>query len=739
MKSNPNTKRRFRTPTVLQMEALECGAACLGMILAYHGRYVPLEQLREACGVSRDGSAAAQVLQAARTYGLKAKGWRVNTVEELQDLPFPLIVFWNFNHYVVVEGYGKGVWYLNDPDRGHRQVTDKEFDEAFTGVALLLEKGPDFQPGGDKPSMLDSLRRRSGGLVGGLTFALLAGLALVGPGLVIPTFSRVFVDDVLVENQESWIKPLLLGMALTALLRAALTWLQQLCLVRLETRLAINMARDFLGHVLKLPMAFFTQRYPGDVASRVAMNNTVARLLSTQVAANLLNALLVVFYLALMLQYDFLLAGVALTVAMLNVLTLRLVGRARKDQNARLLAEQAKLMGVSMGGLQTIETTKASGGEADFFTSWTSHQARAVTTGQRKEVLGLALQVGPGLLTSLNVMTILALGGLRVMQGHLTLGELIAFQSLAASFLLPITGLVNLGSELQEAEGGLNRLDDVLRYAPVPALDKPQPGIPLAGLAGIQNGSPATAANDGTVKLAGWVELRDVTFGYGRLQPPLLEHFSLSLKPGSRVALVGGSGSGKSTVARLVAGLWEPWAGEVLLDGCLRATIPRTVLTSSLSLVDQDIVLFEGTVRENLSLWDPTIPEEDLVRAAQDACIHEVIAARPGGYDSRVEEAGGNFSGGQRQRLEIARALATNPSILVLDEATSALDPLAEQQIVENLRRRGCACVIVAHRLSTVRDCDEIIVLDQGKVLQRGIHGQLSTLPGHYRELMAAY
>lgn len=723
--TSSSKQARRRTPTVLQMEASECGAACLGMVLAYHGRFVPLEQLRETCGVSRDGSGAPQILQAARTFGLNAKGWNVQSVAELETLTLPLIVFWNFNHFVVVEGHSKGYWHLNDPDRGYRKVTDQEFDESFTGVALTFEKGPQFQPGGAKPSMLASLRRRSTGLLGGLGFAFLTGLALIGPGLVVPTFSKIFVDDVLVENKETWIKPLLLGMGLKALLRAALTWLQQICLVRLETRLAIHMARDFLRHVLMLPMGFFTQRYPGDVASRVAMNNMVARLLSTQLAANLINALLVVFYLALMFMYDGLLASTALAVALLNVWTLRLVGRARKDQNARLLAEQAKLSGVSMGGLQTIETIKASGGEADFFTSWTSHQARAVTTGQRKEVLGLALQVGPELLTSVNVLIILALGGLRVMQGYLTIGDLVAFQSLAASFLAPINGLVNLGSDLQEAEGGLNRLDDVLRYAPEPALVKAE-----ADLDGPSNGA---------VKLAGWVELRDITFGYGRLQPPLLEHFQLALKPGDRVALVGGSGSGKSTVARLVAGLWEPWAGAVLLDGQPRAAIPRNLLTNSLALVDQDIVLFEGSVRENLSLWDPTIPEEDLVRAAQDACIHEVIAARTGGYDSKVDEGGANFSGGQRQRLEIARALATNPTVLVLDEATSALDPLAEQQIVANLRRRGCTCIIVAHRLSTVRDCDEIIVLDRGKVLQRGRHAELSAQPGLYRELMAAY
>jgi NHLM bacteriocin system ABC transporter peptidase/ATP-binding protein len=703
------------------MEAVECGAAALAMILAYHGRYVPLEELRVACGVSRDGSKAGNVLRAARTFGLTAKGWKLEP-DGLIDKPLPLIVFWEFNHFVVVEGHVKGYWYLNDPACGPRRVPDRHFDRSFTGVALVFEKGPEFRPGGHKPGLAGALWSRSKGARGALAFLVLAGLALVVPGLIIPAFSKIFVDDILVGGKTNWVRPLLLGMGLTALLRLGLTYVQQACLLRLQTRLTLSTAAAFFSHLLKLPMEFFAQRYPAEVANRTNLNYLLSKLLSGEVPTNLLNLAVIGFYAVLMAFFDVGMTAVVVGAGLVNVVAVRAAARQRKDMSTQMLAEEGKLASVAMGGLQAIETLKATGSEGDFFATWSGHQAKVLTTQQRLGFATLLLNAVPALVTGVNTAAILALGGLRVMQGYLTIGDLVAFQSLAASFMEPVTGLVTLGTKLQDAESIVGRIDDVLRHKPDPEVRADEP--------------PPT---DVPVKLAGRLDLRGITFGYSRLEPPLIEDFNLSLQPGSRVALVGDSGSGKSTVARLIAGLYSPWAGEILYDGQPRLALPRWLVTNSVAVVDQDIFLFKGTVRENLSLWDATIPESELVRAAEDACIHQVIAARPDGYDSSVAESGLNFSGGERQRLEIARALATNPTLLVLDEATSALDPVTEAAIVAQLRRRGCTCVIVAHRLSTVRDSDVILVLEQGRVVQRGTHEQLCAVSGAYRDLIKTY
>ena len=700
------------------MEAVECGAAALGIVLAYYGRRVPLEELRIACGVSRDGSKASNLVKAARHYGLIAKGYRKET-DGVRAMRLPLVVFWNFNHFVVIEGFRKDRVYLNDPATGPRVVTAEEFDGAFTGVVLAFEPGPEFQRGGAKPSLLAALSRRLAGSAAAVAYLLLAGLGLVALGLVIPGFTRVFVDRILVGGQD-WIGPLLIGMGLAAGLRAAVTGLQRYCLRRLEARLAISTASGFLWHVLRLPAEFYVQRYAGDISTRVAINDRVAQLLAGPLANVALNVAVIAFYALLMLQYDAVLTALGVGIALLNVLALRYVARRRVDASQRLLVDKGKLAGTTINGLQTIETIKASGAENDFFARWAGYHAKVLNGHQRLGVVTQWASTVPVLLTALNTAAILTLGGLRVMEGSLTMGMLVAFQSLMTSFLTPVTQLVTLGGTLQDVEGDMNRLDDVVRYRVDPLLAAP--AVPEAPLA--------------TVRLAGYLELKGVTFGYSRLEPPLIDGLSLALKPGDRVALVGGSGSGKSTLARLVAGLYVPWAGEILFDGQPRASIPRPVLTCSLAMVDQDIVLFEGTIRENLTLWDASIPEADVVQAAKDAAIHADIAARPGGYDYMAGEAGRNFSGGQRQRLEIARALAGNPTLLVLDEATSSLDPLTEQAIDEALRRRGCTCLIVAHRLSTIRDCDEILVLEGGKVVQRGTHDEMIKVAGPYAQLI---
>jgi NHLM bacteriocin system ABC transporter peptidase/ATP-binding protein len=713
-----------KTPTVLQMEAVECGAAALGIVLGYYGRIVPLEELRVACGVSRDGSKASNIVRAARGYGMVAKGFKKEP-DGLRSLAPPFIAFWNFSHFLVIEGFGKRGVYVSDPASGRRVATYDEFDQAYTGVVLTFEPGPDFRKGGARPSLFAAMRKRLQGSEWALAFVVLASLALVVPGIVIPIFSQIFVDQYLVQGSQSIIRPLLIGLLLTAFLRAALTWLQLHYLLGLQTKLSIGMSSTLFWHALRLPIEFYGQRYAGEVGSRVTVNDRIAQLLSGQVATTALNVLTVLFYVVVMFQYDIILTLIGVFFAALNFVALRFVSRRRIDTNQRLLMDRGKLTGVSMGGLQSIESLKATGSESDFFVRWAGLEAKLLEAQQE---LGTRTQVVsgvPAMLTALATAAVLGVGALQVMSGDLTIGMLVAFQSLMTSFMTPIGQMVTLGTTLQESRGDLNRVEDVLRY-------EPDPQVPA------KIASEEELPADMPAELSGYLQLQDLTFGYSRLAAPLIEGFSLTLEPGSRVALVGASGSGKSTVAKLVSGLYPPWEGEVLFDGQPRANVPHDLLTSSLAMVDQDISLFEGTVKENLTLWDPTITQSSLVRAARDACIHDDVAARQGGYESEVEEDGGNFSGGQRQRLEIARALVGDPTIVIFDEATSALDPTTESEIDDNLRRRGCTCLIIAHRLSTIRDCDEIIVLDRGKVVQRGTHEQMRDVDGPYSRLIGA-
>ncbi|WP_193199017.1 NHLP family bacteriocin export ABC transporter peptidase/permease/ATPase subunit [Nostoc sp. MG11] len=715
--------RRRRTPTLLQMEAVECGAAALGIILGYYDRIVPLAELRQACGVSRDGSKASNILNAARRYGLQAKGFKVD-LDGLRKLECPYIVFWNFNHFLVVEGFAKDKVYLNDPATGPRTISPAEFDQSFTGVVLVVEPSAEFQPGGRKPSLTVALWDRLQSSLGALVYCVIAGLLLVIPGLAIPAFSQAFVDNVLIEGRNDWLRPLILGMILTAILNGFLTLLQLQFLRRMKIKLAVGMSSRFLWHILRLPVSFYDQRFAGEISSRVRLNDSLANLLSGRLATTVISAVTVVFYAAVMLQYDVVLTLIGIGFVIVNVSVWRWVSRQRVDANLRLMQEQGKVSGVAISGLQSMETLKASGLESEFFSRWAGYYAKAINARQEMDTTNQTLGVLPSFLTSITSMLLLAVGGLRVMDGALSIGMLIAFQALMQRFLEPVNNLVSLAGELQEMEGNLGRLDDVLRNAIDPAVERERSMPPTHTL---------PAAN---VRLQGYVELRNITFGYNRSAPALIENLSLSLKPGQRVALVGGSGSGKSTVAKLVCGLYEPWAGEILFDGQPRADIPRPILTNSVALVEQDISLFAGSVRDNLTLWDSTVPFSNLVRACKDAAIQDVVLSMPGGYNADLAEGATNLSGGQRQRLEIARTLVNNPAILIMDEATSALDAEAEKLIDQKLRERGCTCVIVAHRLSTIRDCDEIIVFERGKVVQRGTHEELQQMEGKYLQLI---
>ncbi len=711
---------RVKTPTVLQMEAVECGAAALGIILGYYGRIVPLTELRRECGVSRDGSKASNMVKAARSYGLEAKGFQ-KELKQLQALRPPYIIFWHFNHFVVVEGFGKKRVYLNDPGTGPRTVSHQEFDEGYTGVVLVMEPSKKFVKSGRKTSIAVSLWERLSGAAGALIYCLIAGFLLTLVGLAVPVLTQVFVDDILVQQRQDWLRPLLVVMAITTILQGSLTLLRLKYLRRLKIKLAIGMSSRFFWHILRLPASFYAQRFAGEISDRTHLNDEVANVLSGKLATTLIDAIMVIFYALVMVQYDWVLTLIMVIFAAINIVTLQSISRQRVDANQRLMQEYGKAAGISIAALQGIETIKASGLESDFFARWSGYYTKAINSQQQLGTTNQIFSVLPVLLSALSSMLLLVVGGLRVMDGHLSIGMLIAFQGLTHSFQEPVNNLVNFGTSLQELEGNLVRLDDVL--------DNPIE----------ETGNPKERETDFSVqsKLQGYVELRNITFGYSRLEPALIENFNLSIKPGQRVALVGGSGSGKSTIAKLVSGLYQPWTGEILFDGTLREQIPQQMLTNSVAMVEQDILLFGGTVRDNLTLWDSTVPNNSLMRACKDAAIDDIVLSMSGGFDAELIEAGANLSGGQRQRLEIARALVNNPSILVMDEATSALDAETEKIIDQNLRRRGCTCIIVAHRLSTIRDCDEIIVLERGKVVQRGTHQQLWQVEGAYSRLLS--
>ncbi len=730
-------KTRVKTPTMLQMEAVECGAAALGIVLSYYGKIVPLAELRQNCGVSRDGVTAANVLKAARRYGMVAKGFK-KQIESLPQIRLPLIVFWHFNHFLVVEGFDREYVYLNDPAAGPRRVTYQEFDEGYTGVVLAVEPGAEFQPGGEKPSLVRALAKRLRRSLGALLFCVLAGFFLVIPNLILPALSQVFIDNVLVGQRLDWLPYVLASMVAIAIVQGLLTVSQLRYLRSLRIKLSVGMSSQFVWHVLRLPVSFYAQRFAGEISSRVRLNDGVASVLSGRLTTTAISTVMVVFYAIAMLYYDIGLTLIVVALAFVNIMVLQWVARQRVDANLRLAQEYGKVSGVAIAGLQGIETIKASGVESDFFARWAGYYTKAINAQQELGLVNRLVGVLPSFLSALTTMALLVFGGWRVLNGDLTIGMLVAFQLLMQSFQQPVNALVRFGSTLQTLQGDLQRLDDVLgndidaQLLPiVPHSAAAHPGTQISS-------HPTPILPVLSPRLNGYVGLKNITFGYSPLDAPLIENFSLDVKPGQRIALVGGSGSGKSTLAKVIAGLYEPWSGEIMFDGISRHQIPRAVLTNSIAVVEQDILMFAGSIRDNLTLWDTTIPDAVLRKACQDAAIEDIILSIPNGYDASLLEGAVNLSGGQRQRLEIARALVNNPSILIMDEATSALDTESEKIIDQNLRQRGCTCLIVAHRLSTIRDCDEIIVLERGRVVQRGTHDSMWQQGGHYARLICS-
>lgn len=708
-----------KTPFIMQMEALECGAACLAMVLAYYEKWVPLEQVRRDCGVSRDGSNGRSILLAARSYGLTAKGYRYEPEYLRDNGTFPCIAHWEFNHFVVVNGFKKDKVYLNDPARGTYTVSMEEFDEKFTGLCMMFSPSEVFEADGKRRSTVDFALDRLKGCGIAIAFVIVTNIITSLTGIIDPVFSRIFMDRLLTGMDPSWYMPFMVCLAVFACIKIVAALVQTVYSRRIDGRMSVYGNTSYMWKVLNLPMDFFSQRYAGDILSRRAGNAGVAHSLIYTFAPLFLNAVMMVFYLAVMLKNSVILTFVGISSIVINMITANVISKKRINLSRAKMRDAGKLSSCTTAGIEMIETIKASGAEEGYFRKWAGYQAGVNTARVRFLKLDQYLGNVPAIVSSLTNTLVLMIGVYLTMNRQFTLGMITAFQGFLASFMAPASSFISSGQSLQELRTDMERIEDVMNYP-----------------ADVNSALKADNAGTRYKKLKGNVEMRNVTFGYSRLDEPLIRNFNLKLTPGSRVAFVGESGCGKSTLSKLLSGLYQPWEGEILFDGSPISDIDRSVFAGSLAVVDQDIIMFEDTISSNIRMWDKTIKDFEMIMAAKDAQIHDDIIRRENGYDHKMIEGGNDFSGGQKQRMEIARVLAQDPTIVILDEATSALDAKTEFEVVNSIRDRGITCIVIAHRLSTIRDCDEIIVLKNGEVVERGKHEELYKKGGYYRELV---
>ena len=717
----PLTGGVARVPVVMQMEALECGAASLTMILAYYEKWIPLEQVRIDCGVSRDGSNAKNLLRAARSYGLNAKGYRFEPETLKQNGQFPCIIHWNFNHFVVLNGFKGNKAVLNDPAKGTYTVPMETFDRSFTGICLMFEPSESFEPGGKPKSMMTFARQRMQGTGEAVAFTVITTVIASLIGIIQPAFSRIFLDRILTGRNDTWLLPFVWALAALSALQVLVSLIQSIYSARINAKIAVVGNTTFVWKILHLPMEFFSQRMAGDIQQRKSTNAFIASSLVGTFAPLIIQTCMMVFYLMVMTRYSVLLTLVGVGSILVNTAMSRVISKKRINITRVQMRDAGKLASTTVAGIEMVETIKASGAENGFFEKWAGYQASVNLQNVKFSKLNQYIGLIPQIVTSLCNTAILILGVYLVMEGQFTIGMVMAFQGFLASFMAPAQQLIAAGQTLQEMRTQMERVEDVMQYP-----------------------DDAVYANQDTIqeeeysKLSGAVEMKNVTFGYSRLAEPLIKDFNLTLKPGSRVAFVGTSGCGKSTLSKLISGLYQPWSGEILFDGKPMTEIDRNVFTGSLAVVDQDIILFEDTIANNIKMWDSSIEDFEMIMAARDAQLHEDIMQRDGGYNYRLTEGGKDFSGGQRQRIEIARVLAQDPTIIILDEATSALDAKTEFEVVKSIKDRGITCIVVAHRLSTIRDCDEIIVMDHGNVVERGTHQELYALGGFYTQLVSS-
>ncbi len=706
-----------KVPVIMQMEALECGAAALAMILAYHGKWLPLERVRADCGVSRDGSNAKNIVKAAQNYGLDVKAYRFEPEELKESAPFPCIIHWNFNHFVALCGFKGDKAVLNDPARGTYVASREEFDESFTGICLCFDEGADFVKSGKPKSILSFAKKRLTGSKAAVIFVMLSALAVSILGIINASFSKAFVDLLLGGRNDGLIIPFILIMSAFAALQIIVSAVREINMYKINGRFAAAGSVSFMQKILRMPMEFFSQRMAGDIQLRAASNAEVAGIIVNTLAPLALDALALILYLAVMLRYSAVLTLIGVASVIINLLISGYIARKRTNIMRVMLRDEGKLASTTVSGIEMIETIKASGTENSFFEKWSGYQASV--NAQRVNYAELDFKIGflPDLVSALTQTAVLILGVLLVMNGRFTEGSLLAFQALLTAFEAPAKKLTDAGQVLQEMKSDAERIEDVMEYADDEVFTDTEA--------------------DEYDKLSGNIELKNITFGYSPLAEPIIRNFSLTIKPGQKIAIVGGSGSGKSTVAKLVSGLYKPWSGEILFDGKPLGEIDRAVFTGSLAVVDQDVILFEDTIANNIKMWDSSIEDFEMIMAARDAQLHDDIMRRNGGYNYRIYEGGKDFSGGQKQRMEIARVLAQDPTIIIMDEATSALDAQTEYDVVKSISDRGITVIVVAHSLSAIRDCDEIIVMDKGAIAERGTHEELYARGGVYTSLIS--
>ncbi len=671
------------------------------------------------CGVSRDGSNAMNVIKAARHYGLKASGFRYEP-EALREMgTFPCIIHWNFNHFVVLDGFKGDKAYINDPAKGSYSVPMKDFDEAFTGITLTFEPTDAFVPDGRPKSVWAFARKRLIGLGSAVAFITLTTVITSLLGIITPIFSRVFLDRLLTQQNPEWVMPFMFALAGVYILQVMLSLLTTSSMLKINGKMSVVGSMSFMWKVLRLPMHFFSQRMVGDVQSRQNSNFSVSNTLVNTLAPLVLNTGMMIFYLVVMLRYSWILTMVGIANVIINMAISQFISKKRVNVTRVQARDAGKLYGTTVSGIQMMETIKASGAEDGFFEKWSGYQAsvnkQTVNFSRLNQYLGLI----PGAVSAISSMLILGIGVYLTMQGEFTLGMITAFQGFFASFMAPATSLITASQTITEMRTQMERIEDVMEY-PTDA-----------------NLFENTDQEQEMAKLSGSIEIKDLSFGYSPLDKPLIENFNMKVEPGQRIAFVGASGCGKSTLSKLISGMYQPRSGEILFDGKPITEIDHSVFTGSVAVVDQDIILFEDTIANNIKMWDDSIEDFEMILAARDAHVHDDIMDRPEGYKHKLIEGGKDFSGGQRQRLEIARVLAQDPTIIILDEATSALDAKTEYEVVNSIRNRGITCIVIAHRLSTIRDCDEIVVLDHGHVVERGTHEQLiQNEDGYYTKLV---